>query len=232
MPGPVAESGSSRPGDPQSNFRFPPDSNHYGQGPAGGANGVSNGNLDVEGRYSAEDRSGRSRDNELDAPGQSRSRSRPANAKRMCKKCGEPLTGQFVRALGGTFHLDCFKCRVRDFSRMCTNDVNITGRTAATLWPRNSSQWIMRTVQVSILFAKPTISVDLTCSAIHVVGLCEAHILPHWIGNIILSILLVPYAQPSLVHRTATTNMTAKYIAIITTQRNLHSAAMDVKQRF
>lgn len=32
---------------------------------------------------------------------------------RVCKKCGEPLTGQFVRALDGTFHLDCFKCRVR-----------------------------------------------------------------------------------------------------------------------
>lgn len=32
---------------------------------------------------------------------------------RICNKCGEPLTGQFVRALNGTFHLDCFKCRVR-----------------------------------------------------------------------------------------------------------------------
>jgi hypothetical protein len=31
---------------------------------------------------------------------------------RVCKKCGEPLTGQFVRAISGTFHLDCFKCRV------------------------------------------------------------------------------------------------------------------------
>ncbi|KAI9778155.1 MAG: hypothetical protein M1839_008364 [Geoglossum umbratile] len=30
---------------------------------------------------------------------------------KLCKKCGEPLTGQFVRALGGTFHLECFKCR-------------------------------------------------------------------------------------------------------------------------
>ncbi|KAI9819584.1 MAG: hypothetical protein M1827_007034 [Pycnora praestabilis] len=30
---------------------------------------------------------------------------------RVCMKCDEPLTGQFVRALGGTFHLDCFKCR-------------------------------------------------------------------------------------------------------------------------
>ena len=31
---------------------------------------------------------------------------------RICNKCGEPLTGQFVRALGGTFHLECFKCQV------------------------------------------------------------------------------------------------------------------------
>ncbi|KAH0538855.1 hypothetical protein FGG08_004572 [Glutinoglossum americanum] len=31
---------------------------------------------------------------------------------RVCKKCEEPLTGQFVRALGGTFHLECFKCRL------------------------------------------------------------------------------------------------------------------------
>ncbi|KAA8894128.1 hypothetical protein FN846DRAFT_786943 [Sphaerosporella brunnea] len=30
---------------------------------------------------------------------------------RTCQKCQAPLTGQFVRALGGTFHLDCFKCR-------------------------------------------------------------------------------------------------------------------------
>ncbi|KAK4237858.1 hypothetical protein C8A03DRAFT_15635 [Achaetomium macrosporum] len=30
---------------------------------------------------------------------------------RTCKKCGEALTGQFVRALDGTFHLDCFRCR-------------------------------------------------------------------------------------------------------------------------
>ncbi|KAM3509498.1 hypothetical protein MY10362_000578 [Beauveria mimosiformis] len=46
-----------------------------------------------------------------------RNRSRQRNGRsasgqiRTCKKCGEPLTGQFVRALDGTFHLDCFKCR-------------------------------------------------------------------------------------------------------------------------
>lgn len=43
----------------------------------------------------------------------SRGRGRTASGQlRICHKCGEPLTGQFVRALDGTFHLDCFKCRV------------------------------------------------------------------------------------------------------------------------
>ncbi|KAI0486232.1 rho-type GTPase-activating protein 1 [Xylaria cf. heliscus] len=45
-----------------------------------------------------------------------RSRSRARNGRsasgslRTCAKCGEPLTGQFVRALDATFHLECFKC--------------------------------------------------------------------------------------------------------------------------
>ncbi|KAM0343364.1 hypothetical protein ACHAPU_008685 [Fusarium lateritium] len=46
-----------------------------------------------------------------------RNRSRGRNGRsasgqtRTCQACGEPLTGQFVRALDGTFHLDCFKCQ-------------------------------------------------------------------------------------------------------------------------
>ncbi|EAS37005.3 rho-GTPase-activating protein [Coccidioides immitis RS] len=34
----------------------------------------------------------------------------PGNTSRICRKCGEPLLGQFVRALGGTYHLECFQC--------------------------------------------------------------------------------------------------------------------------
>lgn len=42
-----------------------------------------------------------------------RERSRPKNrSNHICNKCGDQLTGQFVRALGGTFHLECFKCNV------------------------------------------------------------------------------------------------------------------------
>ena len=36
---------------------------------------------------------------------------RPSGS-RICGKCGEPLQGQFVRALDNTFHLDCFTCHV------------------------------------------------------------------------------------------------------------------------
>ncbi|EXJ78027.1 hypothetical protein A1O3_09187 [Capronia epimyces CBS 606.96] len=72
---------------------------------------------DSDARYSTESRTGRKR-SLGGAGGSERSRSRtngsagksPNTAVRICKKCGEPLTGQFVRALGGTFHLDCFKC--------------------------------------------------------------------------------------------------------------------------
>jgi hypothetical protein len=42
----------------------------------------------------------------------SRTRRKGSGQLRVCKKCGDPLTGQFVRALGGTFHLDCFRCKV------------------------------------------------------------------------------------------------------------------------
>ncbi|KAL5357418.1 hypothetical protein BJX96DRAFT_11855 [Aspergillus floccosus] len=34
----------------------------------------------------------------------------PGSTSRICKKCGDPLTGQFVRALSATYHLECFKC--------------------------------------------------------------------------------------------------------------------------
>jgi hypothetical protein len=32
-----------------------------------------------------------------------------------CSACGLPMSGQFVRALGSVYHLDCFRCRVGCF---------------------------------------------------------------------------------------------------------------------
>ena len=37
---------------------------------------------------------------------------RPSDKQRICGKCGTHLTGQFVRALGDTYHLECFTCHV------------------------------------------------------------------------------------------------------------------------
>lgn len=38
---------------------------------------------------------------------------RPSGQQRSCGKCQMHLTGQFVRALGDTYHLECFTCHVR-----------------------------------------------------------------------------------------------------------------------
>jgi hypothetical protein len=91
---------------------------HYNYASPTQANGGAPPNdaaYDSDARYSSDSRTGRKRS--LGAPNErSRSRTNGSGGKssesrlRHCKKCGEPLTGQFVRALGGTFHLDCFKC--------------------------------------------------------------------------------------------------------------------------
>lgn len=36
----------------------------------------------------------------------------PTGGKKICSRCHEPMRGQFVRALGKTFHLECFTCTV------------------------------------------------------------------------------------------------------------------------
>lgn len=37
---------------------------------------------------------------------------KPKRSGKICGKCGDGLTGQFVRALGDTYHLECFTCHV------------------------------------------------------------------------------------------------------------------------
>lgn len=59
---------------------------------------------------------------------------------RLCKKCGEPLTGQFVRALGGTFHLDCFRCRVGFPPCFITSNCMSNLGAFTGLWPNSRIQ--------------------------------------------------------------------------------------------
>jgi hypothetical protein len=63
------------------------------------------------GRDRQPDQRDRSATRERSRPNARTNTKSPGNP-RICKKCGEPLTGQFVRALGGTYHLECFKCNV------------------------------------------------------------------------------------------------------------------------
>ncbi|KAI9798957.1 MAG: hypothetical protein M1833_004310 [Piccolia ochrophora] len=80
-------------------------------------NGNTKGEMGPRGNISSESRTERERESSrseathrMRADGNNGER-RPSGTTRLCKKCNEVLTGQFVRALGGTFHLECFKCR-------------------------------------------------------------------------------------------------------------------------
>lgn len=61
-------------------------------------------------------RNGRETELSQDVP--LRERSRAENAARICTKCGETLEAKYVRALKGTFHLECFMCRVSILHRL------------------------------------------------------------------------------------------------------------------
>lgn len=79
---------------------------------------------------------------------------------RICKKCGQSFTGQYVRALGGAYHLDCFKCRVSYTSKslfaiMGANFLRIV----VSPWPRNSFLWRTKKKMDHIHCAKRTIFV-------------------------------------------------------------------------
>lgn len=130
MPGTVPDRGHGRPTDAHTGNRYPLNTGPYDepifQQPINGGapfplNGGNAGvQFERDRRPSADDRSGRSREHRAESPGGTRSRSRTkTGTQRICKKCNEPLTGQFVRALGGTFHLDCFKCRVSPLTFGC-----------------------------------------------------------------------------------------------------------------
>ncbi|OAP63252.1 hypothetical protein AYL99_02479 [Fonsecaea erecta] len=105
-------------GAPRNQNDIPPQNSNgqYAYTPPHQTNGNANdAPYDSDARYSSDSRTGRKRS--VGGQGErSRSRTNGSTGKssnsaaRQCRKCGEPLTGQFVRALGGTFHLDCFKC--------------------------------------------------------------------------------------------------------------------------
>jgi hypothetical protein len=92
-----------------------------GSMPKNGGTFLSNGSQENMQRYAAESSSQeRSQQRQLDPNGDGETRSRPkkdrrpSDKQRICGKCQKQLTGQFVRALGDTYHLECFTCHVRE----------------------------------------------------------------------------------------------------------------------
>lgn len=100
---PPRQNSGDRPGYPGNNAvpgAFPPDDGDLDAGPA---------------RHSeSQDREGRAREKRPNSANRERSGngSRRPGGSRVCGKCGLSLTGQFVRALGDTYHLECFTCHV------------------------------------------------------------------------------------------------------------------------
>jgi len=60
-------------------------------------------------------------------PRERRAGGRRPSTHRICGKCQRQLTGQFVRALGDTYHLECFTCHVRlnPSVSLCASSANV-----------------------------------------------------------------------------------------------------------
>lgn len=163
--------------------------------------------------------------------GGSRKPSGAVKEQRMCGKCGTHLTGQFVRALGGTYHLECFTCHVSFhpliYSRRPSPFLTLL-RIVTKSW-RPSSSLYRTSHQTSTHYVRLTTSADLTCF----VTLAKVHFEDHtsllWTGSTTSSISPAASVRPSLVHKTHTTSTKAMCIVITTTRQNLRRNATDVR---
>jgi hypothetical protein len=163
------------------------------------------------------------------SPSRDRSRPNGKQSNRVCAKCGGHLTGQFVRALGGTYHLECFTCHVRTSRTQPAVQLLTVFRTAAKSSHLNSSP-SQNSLRINTLFAKQITSADWTCSAMHVEAPSVDPTSLRSTANTISSILPALYARLSLVLRTATMNTKETYTATTITRPNSLNDAMAVRQ--
>ena len=152
---------------------------------------------------------------------------------RVCKKCGESLTGQFVRALGGTFHLECFKCRVGVSILFLGSSIAlIIIRTVVKSWLRSSFLWTRTMAAANTRSVRRTTFVAWTSCVSNAVVRFAVPISPHLIENTILSISHAPFALLFSERRTATMNMKEKCIVTTITRLNLRNVATGARQQF
>src|SRR5690242_9325369 len=156
---------------------------------------------------------------------------KPKRSGKVCGKCGEPLTGQFVRALGGTYHLECFTCHVRappPLHHVHSRASLTIARTAARSWLPSSSP-SPKSPQASIHCVRPTTSAALTCCVTHAGRPSAAPTSLRWNASTTLSTSPAPYVPPCSARLTATTSTRAVYTATTTTRPSSPNAAMAVR---
>jgi hypothetical protein len=144
---------------------------------------------------------------------------------RICAKCSLPLSGQFVRALDNTYHLECFTCQVSEYTDTDYAEFMLThsSRSAVRLSHPSSFRFPTK-VRTSIPSARPTtFDVSILSVTLAVVPY-EDRTSQRWIENTTLSTSHAPFARPSSALKTATTSTKETSTATTTTRQNLLSA--------
>jgi hypothetical protein len=74
-----------------------------------------------------------------------RDKPRTGRSGKICGKCGGGLTGQFVRALGDTYHLECFTCHVRVFLSSPACALHLSAG-SGVVWRNHSERHLLATI--------------------------------------------------------------------------------------
>jgi len=219
--------------DPQrTHFHMPDRSQTYPAGSSGGSDDQQDAVVRHRKQHSLDAHGTRQQERDGDAsisPSKDGSRKKRGAQSRVCGKCGQPLLGQFVRALGDTYHLECFTCTVSDRQSRRSATTNQHDRTAARLLLPNSSRY-PNNRQTNTLSARPITSEDLTCCARPAAARFEDRTSLHSSANTILSTLRVPSARPCSVRKTHTTNTKETCFAITTIRQNSLRDAMAARR--
>lgn len=139
-----------------------------------------------------------------------------SNFSQPCTSCGVSLSGLFVRALGGFYHIECFKCLVSLPFTPHESSFSLTSRfrIVEMLLPQSMFQ-SLAPKESSTPYVKKITTEGCTTYAIPVKNSSKVLLSPHVGRSIMLIILLARSAGLSLEKMILTTSMTAESYAII-----------------
>ena len=140
----------------------------------------------------------------------------PVSSGAMCGACGKPVKGQYVRAMGKIYHLECFKCRVSPavvaLSVRSHIDRKSPCRTAIKWLRPNSSLWTIRTTHTHCV-SVTTLHVS-TSYAVNVIRHFEGRISLLATENTTSSTLHAPFVLPCSARKIPIMSTTTKFVSI------------------